>query len=133
MPNAKNLEERLTQAFAMNARRLFTPPVIDALKASFPMLLYIAQELEWTIDFTGCQQRQPITTKFVFTFSLSRLEKLTGSDFSFMDTLWQYNNPPNPSDAAIGPQAYDHHLYYRLVLVPLCVDCNRIDVSTLSM
>jgi len=35
-----------------------------------------------------------------------------------MDILWQYNNPPNPSDAAIGPQAYDHHLYYRLVQVP---------------
>jgi glucan endo-1,6-beta-glucosidase len=34
-----------------------------------------------------------------------------------MDILWQYNNPSNPSDAAIGPQAYDHHLYYRLVQV----------------
>jgi len=50
-----------------------------------------------------------------------------------MDILWQYNNPPNPSDAAIGPQAYDHHLYYRLVQVPLCValSCNLTDVSSL--
>ena len=48
-----------------------------------------------------------------------------------MDILWQYNNPPNPSDAAIGPQAYDHHLYYRQVPVLLCVACNRIDVSSL--
>jgi hypothetical protein len=47
-----------------------------------------------------------------------------------MDILWQYNDPPNPSDAAIGPQAYDHHLYYRLVRVPFCVACNRIDVSS---
>ena len=42
-----------------------------------------------------------------------------------MDILWQYNNPPNPSDAAIGPQAYDHHLYYRLVHVSLCVTSSR--------
>jgi hypothetical protein len=50
-----------------------------------------------------------------------------------MDILWQYNNPSNPSDAAIGPQAYDHHLYYRLVQVPLCAasSCNLIDVSSL--
>jgi len=45
------------------------------------------------IDFTACQGRLPITT-------------------NFMDILWQYNDPPNPSEAAIGPQAYDHHLYY---------------------
>ena len=51
--------------------------------------------------------------------------------FSIMDILWQYNNPPNPSDAAIGPQAYDHHLYYRLVQVPLCVASYLIDVSSL--
>ncbi|KAG8689137.1 hypothetical protein FRC11_004014 [Ceratobasidium sp. 423] len=25
---------------------------------------------------------------------------------------WQYNNPPNPADAAIGPQLYDAHLYF---------------------
>ncbi|KAH9991164.1 hypothetical protein BJV77DRAFT_946662, partial [Russula vinacea] len=30
------------------------------------------------------------------------------------DILWQSDDPPNPSDAAIGPQIYDHHLYYRL-------------------
>lgn len=31
---------------------------------------------------------------------------------SFMDINWQYDNPPNPADAAIGPQGYDNHLYY---------------------
>jgi hypothetical protein len=52
-----------------------------------------------------------------------------------MDILWQYNNPPNPSDAAIGPQAYDHHLYYRLVQVSFCAvsSCNLIDVSSLPV
>jgi hypothetical protein len=92
-PNAENLDERLTQAFAVDIPGHFTAPVIEALKTSFPTLLYIAQELEWMIDFTACEGRQPITT-------------------NFMDILWQYNDPPNPSDAAIGPQAYDHHLYY---------------------
>ena len=31
---------------------------------------------------------------------------------SFMDVNWQYNDPPNPAYAAIGPQGYDNHLYY---------------------
>jgi hypothetical protein len=70
-PNAKNLDERLVRASAMDTPGLLTPPVIEALRASFPMLLYIAQELQWTIDFTACQDRLPITTKFVLTFSES--------------------------------------------------------------
>ena len=74
--NANNLHERLVQASAMDTLGLLTPPVITAVTASFPMLLYIAQELPWTIDFTACQNRLSITTKFVFP-SLSRCEKLT--------------------------------------------------------
>jgi len=31
---------------------------------------------------------------------------------SFMNKDWQYNNPANPADAAIGPQLYDAHLYF---------------------
>ncbi|CAE6350666.1 unnamed protein product [Rhizoctonia solani] len=31
---------------------------------------------------------------------------------SFPNMHWQYNNPPNPADAAIGPQLYDAHLYF---------------------
>ncbi|KAF8166673.1 hypothetical protein K438DRAFT_1984208 [Mycena galopus ATCC 62051] len=31
---------------------------------------------------------------------------------SFMDINWQYNNPPNPANAVLGPQGYDNHLYY---------------------
>ena len=68
-PNAKNLGERLLRASAIDTSGLLTPPVIEALRASFPMLLYIAQELQWAIDFTACQDRLPITTKFVFPFS----------------------------------------------------------------
>ena len=57
---------------------------------------------------------------------------LTGSGFSFMDILWQYNNPPNPADAANGPHAYDHHLYYRLVHVPSSVHCLYSDLCLSS-
>ncbi|KAJ7590628.1 glycoside hydrolase family 5 protein [Mycena floridula] len=31
---------------------------------------------------------------------------------NFMDVNWQSNNPANPADVAVGPQAYDNHLYY---------------------
>ncbi|KAJ7497945.1 glycoside hydrolase family 5 protein [Mycena galericulata] len=31
---------------------------------------------------------------------------------NFMDVNWQFNDPPNPAAAAIGPQGYDNHLYY---------------------
>ncbi|KAI0271116.1 glycoside hydrolase superfamily [Russula aff. rugulosa BPL654] len=115
-PNAENLHERLVWASALDTLGLLTPPVIGALTESFPMLLYIAQELQWTIDFTACQDCLPITT-------------------NFMDILWQYNNPSNPSDAAIGPQAYDHHLYYRLGVAAADPEsylkdlCNRNDIQ----
>ena len=70
-PNAKNLDERLVRASAIDSLGLLTPPVFEALTAAFPMLLYIAQELQWTMDFTGCQDRLPFTTKSVFRFSRS--------------------------------------------------------------
>ncbi|EUC58895.1 glycoside hydrolase family 5 protein [Rhizoctonia solani AG-3 Rhs1AP] len=31
---------------------------------------------------------------------------------AFPNRDWQYNNPPNPADAANGPQLYDAHLYF---------------------
>lgn len=37
---------------------------------------------------------------------------------SFMDVNWQYNDPPNPADAAVGPQGYDNHLYYNYGVRP---------------
>ena len=73
-PNAENLNERLVRASAVDTPGLLTPPVIEALGESFPMLLYIAQELQWSIDFTAYQDRQPITTKFVFPFTQSLLK-----------------------------------------------------------
>jgi hypothetical protein len=50
-----------------------------------------------------------------------------------MDILWQYNDPSDPSEAAIGPQAYDHHLYYRLVRYTHSLSCTLTDVSLLAV
>ncbi|KAH9991331.1 glycoside hydrolase superfamily [Russula compacta] len=115
-PSITNLGERLAEAFVVDTLGLFTPPVVEALEQSFHILLYTAQELEWTIDFTGCQEQSLITT-------------------NFMNILWQYNNPANPSDAAIGPQAYDDHLYYKQGVAAANPEaylqnlCNRNDIQ----
>ena len=49
-----------------------------------------------------------------------------------MDILWQFYDTANPADAAIGPQAYDRHLYYRSVMIPLYVTWSLTDVVPLS-
>ncbi|KAH9034624.1 glycoside hydrolase family 5 protein [Lactarius pseudohatsudake] len=66
--------------------------VVKAVTEAITIL--IDMELEFgSLDFGACKGRAPLTT-------------------NFMDILWQGNNPANPADAAIGPQSYDHHLYY---------------------
>ncbi|KAH8995094.1 family 5 hypothetical beta glucosidase from glycoside dehydrogenase [Lactarius hatsudake] len=66
--------------------------VVKAVTEAIAILVDV--ELEFgSLDFGACKGRAPLTT-------------------NFMDILWQYNNPANPADAAIGPQSYDHHLYY---------------------
>ena len=99
-------------------------PVIEAVADAFLMLLDAAEDLDWQVDSCPCQELEPITTKLVF-FSVFSVA-VTDWDcrlFSFMDVLWQYNSPPNPADAANGPQAYDHHLYYRLVSIFSLITC----------
>jgi hypothetical protein len=50
-----------------------------------------------------------------------------------MDVLWQHNDPANPSDSVNGLQAYDHHLYYKLVRKPSTLRCRTwADVSLLA-
>jgi len=69
--------------------------VQSALVDAVPVLLQLVQEfgLESILQFNPQQKPEPLIT-------------------NFMDVNWQYNDPPNPRDAAIGPQAYDNHLYY---------------------
>jgi len=66
-----NLNARLAKARATNCLGLFTPPVVKALKQSFPMLPFIAKELGWNVNFSASQGRKSITTKLVFPFSQS--------------------------------------------------------------
>jgi len=74
MGSITDLYKSLAEACTRDTLGLFTPPVVEALKESVPMLLSIIPELGWDgdVDFTACQGRSPITTKLVFPFSLSR-------------------------------------------------------------
>lgn len=76
---------------------IFNKEVTEALSEAVSILLDIAEECDLkdmlTLSSFDCQGRTPLVT-------------------NFMDINWQYNNPSNPADAAMGPQAYDNHLYY---------------------
>ncbi|KAG6381772.1 glycoside hydrolase family 5 protein [Boletus reticuloceps] len=75
---------------------LFNANVTAAIEDAIPILIGIASEYGLGNVFTSspfqCESPSLVT--------------------SFMDINWQYNNPPNPAKAAIGPQGYDNHLYY---------------------
>ncbi|EGN97012.1 glycoside hydrolase family 5 protein [Serpula lacrymans var. lacrymans S7.3] len=79
---------------------IFSPEVQSALAAAAPILLDIGSQfsMETIFDFN-------LTSAPLYN---SREPLIT----NFMDVNWQYDNPPNPAYAAIGPQGYDNHLYY---------------------
>jgi hypothetical protein len=127
VPTIQDLREILVAPSAGTADWSGPPlpfPVIEAVADAFVMLLDAAEDLDWQVDSCPCQDLEPITTKLVF-FSLFLVAAIDWDSriFSFMDVFWQYNSPPNPADAANGPQAYDHHLYYRLVSTPSLTAC----------
>jgi len=92
--SVSELSGRLTDACDGHNSELFNngSAVVDALLEAIPILIQLELELG-SLNLDACKGKSPLTT-------------------NFMDTLWQYNNPANPAAAAIGPQAYDHHLYY---------------------
>ncbi|KAI0249698.1 glycoside hydrolase family 5 protein [Lactifluus subvellereus] len=104
-----DMSTRLANACTTDSPGLFDPEsvVVKALTEAVSILPGIIQDLGSPLDFDTV--------------------------FSFMDILWQYNNPSNPADAAIGPQSYDHHLYYRLGIADNNTEaylrdiCNRND------
>ncbi|KAI9446884.1 family 5 hypothetical beta glucosidase from glycoside dehydrogenase [Russula earlei] len=119
-PDATNLSKRLREAAKTNPSGWFTSTVVKALEKSLPMLKFIEHELNWVVNFNAGGQRPLITT-------------------NFMDIIWQFNGPTNPAAAAIGPQAYDHHLIYSIAGVALPNPtsylqdvCNREDVQQLE-
>ncbi|KAJ8092784.1 hypothetical protein PM082_023612 [Marasmius tenuissimus] len=76
----------------------FPEQVLKAVAEAAPIVQEIVHDLvkdDSTLQFRGNngRNRKPLVT-------------------NFMDINWQKNNPPNPADAAIGPIAFDNHLYY---------------------
>ncbi|KAI0249706.1 glycoside hydrolase family 5 protein [Lactifluus subvellereus] len=119
VPGDVDMSTRLANAYTTDSLGLFDPEsaVVKALTKAVSILPGIMQDLGLPLDFGSCQGRTTLTT-------------------NFMDILWQYNNPSNPADAAIGPQSYDHHLYYSFGGVAdnnteayLQDICNRNDVQ----
>ncbi|KAH9951100.1 glycoside hydrolase family 5 protein [Amylocystis lapponica] len=91
----KNVSAALTDV--ASASTVFNPEVRAALAEAAPILLSLGVQLAipamFNSDLVSANQREALVT-------------------TFMDVNWQYNNPPNPADAALGPQGYDNHLYY---------------------
>ncbi|KAG1747935.1 glycoside hydrolase family 5 protein [Suillus paluster] len=75
---------------------IFSPEVQLALADAVPILLEIGVQCGLQSIFEASPFWKPRTSLVA----------------NFMDVNWQYNNPANPADVAIGPQAYDNHLYY---------------------
>jgi len=94
---ARDAPSALTNAASLSD--IFNAEVRQVLTDAAPILASVAKQLLINTIFgkRGLGQswgsRQPLIT-------------------TFMDINWQHNNPANPADAAIGPQAYDNHLYY---------------------
>lgn len=70
------------------------------------------------------QDAFPILSRLAYTLGMPELANIGSGDVrgagqalttNFMDVSWQYNDPPNPAQAALGLQTYDNHLYYLCV------------------
>ncbi|KZT39279.1 family 5 hypothetical beta glucosidase from glycoside dehydrogenase [Sistotremastrum suecicum HHB10207 ss-3] len=86
--NLNTTLSRVSQLSSLNAE------VQSALQVALPVLQEMAADYGMGSIFTfSAPSRDPLVT-------------------NFMDVNWQYHNPSNPSSAAMGPQAYDNHLYY---------------------
>ncbi|KIL57356.1 glycoside hydrolase family 5 protein [Amanita muscaria Koide BX008] len=81
--------------FTLTVQNTFNSEVISALKDSISVIV----EMSITYGLSGLSGLFPTASR-------------TPLNTAFMDVNWQYNNPSNPADAAIGPQIYDNHLYY---------------------
>ncbi|KAG6872903.1 hypothetical protein C0995_005309 [Termitomyces sp. Mi166 len=74
---------------------IFPPDVNKAVLDAIPIILKLCTQfsVKGILHFSGSHKKESLIT-------------------NFMDINWQFNNPPNPADVAIGPQIYDNHLYY---------------------
>lgn len=113
--NTSNFTEALGQVASLST--IFNSNVREALAAAAPMLVDLAVQLSVpalldTSLASGLPSRNTLVTTCAIP-SFRRCLRLTVLYLvRFMDINWQYDNPSNPADAAIGPQGYDNHLYY---------------------
>ncbi|KAH9968445.1 glycoside hydrolase superfamily [Lactifluus volemus] len=116
IPNNADMSARLKKASTVDNSGLFDPESVvgKALTEAAFILPDIILQLNWLVDFGACQGCTSLTTRLFFSLLHLSSESYDGAISSFMDILWQHNNPENPANAAIGPQAYDHHIYYKL-------------------
>ncbi|OCH93675.1 glycoside hydrolase family 5 protein [Obba rivulosa] len=99
--DAKVTTSNFTSAItSVTESNVFNSEVTAALLDAVPILIELGTELAvpeiFDFDLAAApvhNSREPLVT-------------------TFMDVNWQNDNPPNPADAAIGPQGYDNHLYY---------------------
>jgi len=92
--SVSDLSNRLKDARSGDNSELFNngSAVVNALVNAIPIVVDL-ELLLGPLYLNASLGNSPLTTNFI-------------------DIQWQYNNPPNPAAAAIGPQSYDHHLYY---------------------
>lgn len=124
-----NVSTAIPLAAKYDTSGIFTPEIVSVLKDAVPMLLGIGNELGMDADILvlgdcerfGGRWSAIVTTCVPLDRILTTGLVAENTDFpiiyaalaSFMDVNWQTDNPPNPVDAAIGPQGYDNHLYYK--------------------
>ncbi|KIK57090.1 glycoside hydrolase family 5 protein, partial [Collybiopsis luxurians FD-317 M1] len=92
-PPTGNATQSIIEISTLNNAR-FNTDVSTALKNAAQIIQEIASDSSTSFDLTQSASGQPLLMT------------------NFMDVNWQNDNPPNPANAALGPQGYDNHLYY---------------------
>ncbi|KAF7790215.1 hypothetical protein EIP86_001167 [Pleurotus ostreatoroseus] len=101
-PSTFNFTEAIVETVNRNSGGLLNSEVKSALRDAVPIL-------------NGIGASEKIPNIFNYYAPSAPLNSDPGKELlvtNFMDVNWQYNDPPNPAKAAIGPAGYDNHLYY---------------------
>ncbi|KIK57089.1 glycoside hydrolase family 5 protein [Collybiopsis luxurians FD-317 M1] len=92
-PPSRNATQSIINISNLNNAR-FNADVRTALRNAAQIIQEIATNPSTSFDLTKSARGQSLLIS------------------NFMDVNWQNDNPPNPANAALGPQGYDNHLYY---------------------
>lgn len=107
-PQSRAQSSNFTEALRRTAQSgQFPYEVNEALNQAASILPQIFPNIN---DAKADSKSRQLTTMYVLYF-LGHTSEIYHI-FRLMDINWQHGNPPNPADAAMGPQSYDNHLYY---------------------